>query len=156
MCGDDSKKIINRIVTKDETWIHHYGPESKQESMQWYQVESSTPNKFKVSVSAEMVMTTAVWDVERILMVDYKKRIQKLRDHFMLTIQNDHTKNKRNLDKGCAMWVKMFSGKMCVIISSKTIILHLMQRFFTYRSRPKVESPYFLKGSQNFFARYSL
>ena len=31
----DWNLFLKRIVTGDETWIHHYDPESKQQSMQW-------------------------------------------------------------------------------------------------------------------------
>ena len=33
-------KFISQFVTQDETWIHHFDPESKQQSMQWKHVES--------------------------------------------------------------------------------------------------------------------
>ena len=33
-CGTDSIHIINRIVIGDETGVHFYGPEPKQESIQ--------------------------------------------------------------------------------------------------------------------------
>ena len=31
----DKDKFLSRVITGDETWIHHYDPESKSESMQW-------------------------------------------------------------------------------------------------------------------------
>ena len=31
---------MRRIVTGDETWIHHYDPETKQQSMQWKHASS--------------------------------------------------------------------------------------------------------------------
>ena len=31
----DRKLFIERYVTMDETWVHHYGPETKIQSMQW-------------------------------------------------------------------------------------------------------------------------
>ena len=27
--------FIGRLVTQDETWIHHFDPETKQQSKQW-------------------------------------------------------------------------------------------------------------------------
>ena len=63
--------FLKRIVTGDETWIHHYDPESKQQSMQWKHATSPSPRKFKVQASAGKVMCTIFWDAEGILLVDF-------------------------------------------------------------------------------------
>ena len=36
-----------RVVTCDETWLYHYDPESKQESMEWKHATSPKTKKFK-------------------------------------------------------------------------------------------------------------
>lgn len=74
LCGTDSTDIINRIVTGDETWVHFYDPESKQESMQWLTKGGPPPKKFKVVPSAGKVMATIFWDSEGILLIDYKSK----------------------------------------------------------------------------------
>jgi hypothetical protein len=33
--NDEGEAMLERIVTGDETWVHHYQPESKQASIQW-------------------------------------------------------------------------------------------------------------------------
>ena len=48
----DWNLFVKHIVTGDETWIHHYNPESKQQSMQWKHASSTSPWKFKVQASA--------------------------------------------------------------------------------------------------------
>jgi len=40
------------LVTDDETWIHHWDPESKLESMQWKDVDCTTPKKFRTQPPA--------------------------------------------------------------------------------------------------------
>jgi len=40
----------------DETWINHYDPETKKQSMQWKHASSPSPRKFKVQASAGQVM----------------------------------------------------------------------------------------------------
>jgi hypothetical protein len=35
-------------VTGDETWTHHYEPESKHQSMDWEHRHSPTKKKFKI------------------------------------------------------------------------------------------------------------
>ena len=44
---DEDPGILERIVTGDETWIHHYEPESKRQSKEWRHPSSPTPKKFK-------------------------------------------------------------------------------------------------------------
>ncbi|XP_067667447.1 protein GVQW3-like [Haliotis asinina] len=47
-----------RIVTCDETWLHHYDPGSKQESMEREHVTSPRTKKFKSTWSLKKVMAT--------------------------------------------------------------------------------------------------
>jgi hypothetical protein len=37
--------FVRRFITMDETWIHHYTPESKQQSKQWTEASCSAPKK---------------------------------------------------------------------------------------------------------------
>jgi len=39
--------VLSRIITGDETWIHHWDPDTKQESMQWKHVNSPPCRKFR-------------------------------------------------------------------------------------------------------------
>jgi len=48
--------FLDRIVTQDETWVHHIDPETKRQSVVWKHASFDTPKKFKVSPSAEKVM----------------------------------------------------------------------------------------------------
>jgi len=63
--------FMRRVVTGDETWLHHYDPETKQQSMQWKHASSPSPRKFKVQPSAGKIMCTVFWDAEGILLIDY-------------------------------------------------------------------------------------
>lgn len=71
-CGENPDGLLQKIVTGDETWVHHYDPESKQESMQWHVKGTPHPKKFKVVPSAGKIMATIFWDCEGILLIDYK------------------------------------------------------------------------------------
>lgn len=62
---------MERFVTVDETWVHYYQPETKQQSKQWKHVSSPPPKKAKSSPSAGKVMATVFWDSKGILMTDY-------------------------------------------------------------------------------------
>jgi len=68
----DWNLFLKRIVTGDETWIHHYDRERKQQSMQWKHATSLSPWKFiKVQSSAGKVMCTIFWDAEGVLLIDF-------------------------------------------------------------------------------------
>jgi hypothetical protein len=41
--------FMNSIVTGDESWAHHYEPETKRQSMQWHHIGSPSPKKFKLA-----------------------------------------------------------------------------------------------------------
>ena len=34
-CEDDPGDFFDRVVTQDETWVHHFDQESKMQSMRW-------------------------------------------------------------------------------------------------------------------------
>jgi len=38
--------FLSRLVTMDETWLYHYDPEIKQQSMEWWHSGSPRPKKF--------------------------------------------------------------------------------------------------------------
>ena len=55
-------KFLEQLVTQEETRVHHFDPETKQQSMQWKHADSPTPKKFKAWPSAGKVMVTVFWD----------------------------------------------------------------------------------------------
>jgi len=63
--------VLSRIITGDETWIHHWDPNTKQGSMQWKHGNSPPPWKFCTQPSARKVMATIFWDCKGVLLVDY-------------------------------------------------------------------------------------
>lgn len=70
----DPAKFHRRYVTMDETWAHHFDPESKQQSMQWKHPTSPPVLKFLKTASAGKVMASVFWDSEGVLMIDYLER----------------------------------------------------------------------------------
>ena len=39
----DPNNFLSRLVTMDETWLHHYDPETNQQSMEWRHSDSPRP-----------------------------------------------------------------------------------------------------------------
>ncbi|UYV71036.1 hypothetical protein LAZ67_8001492 [Cordylochernes scorpioides] len=67
----DGDQPFSRIVTGDESWVHHSIPETNRQSMVWKKPEESAPKKTNVTISAGKVMAIAFWDCKGVLLVDY-------------------------------------------------------------------------------------
>ena len=59
------------LVTGEETWIRHWDPETKHESMRWKHPGSTLPKNFKTQPPAGKVMAIVFWDSKCVLIVDY-------------------------------------------------------------------------------------
>jgi hypothetical protein len=72
----EGEDMLNRIVPGDESWVHHYHPESKRASMQWKHPSSPSHStkKFKVTPSAGKVMSTVFWQSNGMLLAHFQKR----------------------------------------------------------------------------------
>jgi len=55
---DEGNDMLSRIVTGDESWVHHYEHETKRASIQWKHPVSPVHKKFKVTLSAGKFMLT--------------------------------------------------------------------------------------------------
>ena len=96
----EGDNFLSNIVTGDETWVHHFEPETKRQSMEWHRTTSPKKKKFKAIPSAGKVMATVFWDSEGVILFDVlphgatinsevycatlrklKKRVQRVRRH---------------------------------------------------------------------------
>ena len=67
-----------RLVTMEETWLYHYDPETKQQSMEWQHSASPRPQKFRVQKSTGKVLASIFWDQDGILVIDYLPKGQTI------------------------------------------------------------------------------
>ena len=72
----EGNAFLHRIVTGDESWVCHYGPESKRQSMQWKHPLSQASKKFKTQASAGKDMLTIFWDVKSPILVLFQEKGQ--------------------------------------------------------------------------------
>lgn len=63
--------FVARLVTMDETWIHHYTPESKQQAARWTAQGERQPRRPKTQQSSGKVLASVFWDADGILLIDY-------------------------------------------------------------------------------------
>jgi hypothetical protein len=54
--SQDPEFFESHIATGDETWIHHYKPETNRQYMQWFPPGSDPPKKAIRRLSAKKVM----------------------------------------------------------------------------------------------------
>jgi len=81
----------------DETWLYHYDPETKQQSMEWQHSGSPRPEKFRVHKSAGKLHTSIFWDQDGILLIDYLPNGQTINAEYyssLLVQVNDILKEK--------------------------------------------------------------
>jgi len=67
-----------RLVTMDETWLYHYDPETKQQSMEWRHSGLTCPKKFRLQKSAGKFLVSNLWDEDCILLTDYLPKGQTI------------------------------------------------------------------------------
>jgi len=62
-----------------ETWLYHYDPETKQQSMEWQHSGSPRSKKFQVQNSAGKVLTSIFFlDQDGSLLIDYLRKGQTI------------------------------------------------------------------------------
>lgn len=64
-------EFLRRYITMDETWIHHFTPESNRQSAEWKASDESRPLRPKTQQSAGKVMASVFWDSKGIIFIDY-------------------------------------------------------------------------------------
>ena len=67
----DPNDFLSRLVTVDETWLYHYDPEIKQQSVEWRNSGSPRPKKLREQKSAGKVLASIFCDQDGILLIDY-------------------------------------------------------------------------------------
>ena len=70
----------------DETWLYHYCPETKQQSMEWRHSGSPRPKEFRVQKSAGEVLASIFWDQDGILLIDYLPKGQTINAEYHLPL----------------------------------------------------------------------
>ena len=75
-----------RLVTMNETWLYHYDPETKQQSIEWRHSGSSRPKSLRVQKSAGKVLASIFWDQDGILLIEYLPKGQTINAEYYLSL----------------------------------------------------------------------
>jgi len=74
----DPNDFLSRLVTMDETWLYHYDPETKQQSIEWRHSGSPRPKKIPIAKIRSKNFASIFWDQDGILLVDYLPKGQTI------------------------------------------------------------------------------
>jgi histone-lysine N-methyltransferase SETMAR len=91
-------EFLRRFITVDETWVHHYTPETKQQSKQWTVKGEPAPKKAKTVASASKFMSTVFWYARVIIFIDYLQKGKTITGVYyanLLEKLNEEIKRKR-------------------------------------------------------------
>lgn len=92
-----------RLITVDETWIHHYTPETKNQSKQWIEKGEPAPKKPKAVYSAGKVMASVFWDSHGIIFIDYLEKGKTITGAYYASLldklKEEISKNRPHLQK---------------------------------------------------------
>ena len=69
--GREGNRFTGTLITADETWVRHYEPETRRESMEYRHPESPRPKKLKISRSSNKLMLSVFWDARGVIHSEY-------------------------------------------------------------------------------------
>jgi len=79
-------EFLRRYVTMDETWLHHYTPESKRQSVEWTARDEPNPKRGKRQKSAGKVLASVFWDAYRIIFIDYLEKGKTINSDYYIAL----------------------------------------------------------------------
>ena len=81
--------FMARLVTMDETWLHHYDPQTKQQSMEWRHSGSPRPKKFRAQKSAGKVLASVFWDKDGVLLIKYLPKGRTINAEYYMSLLDE-------------------------------------------------------------------
>ena len=80
------KDSLRRYVTMDETWIHHYTPETNRSSVEWTAASENRPKRPRNQQWAGEVMASVFWDAHSILFIDYLEKGKTINSDYYIAL----------------------------------------------------------------------
>ncbi|GFX91168.1 mariner transposase [Trichonephila clavipes] len=69
-----NETFLLRFITMDETWVHHFTPETKEQFKQWTEKGEAAPKKAKTVRSGGNVMPSFSWDARGKIFIHYLEK----------------------------------------------------------------------------------
>mgnify|MGYP003416975832 FL=1 len=70
----------------DETWLHHFTPESNRQSAEWTARDEPTPKRGKTQKSAGKILASVFWDTHGIIFIDYLKKGKTINNDYYVAL----------------------------------------------------------------------
>jgi len=105
--------LLLQFITMDEIWIHHYTPESKQQSKQWTEASCSAPQKTRLVSSAGKFMASVFWDAEGILFINSLEKGKTITGEYYSNLLTRLDKKIREKRPGFQKKKNHFSSGQC-------------------------------------------
>ena len=67
-------EFLRQVVSADETWIHYYTPETKQQSKQAIFPNEFAPKRIKTGLSDTKVTATIFWNSKEIILIEFLEK----------------------------------------------------------------------------------
>ena len=76
------EKLLENVITGDESWVFQYDPETKRQSRQWKSVSSPRPKKARMQRSQVKVMLITFFDHQGMVHHEFVPQGQTVNQHF--------------------------------------------------------------------------
>ena len=82
----NKKEFLCKYMTIDETWIHHFTPESNQQSAEWTAAGKNCPKWPKMQTPAGKVLASIFWNAQGILFINYLKKQRTINSKYYIAL----------------------------------------------------------------------
>ena len=82
----NKQDFLRRYMTMDETWIHHFTLESKQQPAEWREANESHPKRPKTQQSAGKVMASVFWNSHGIVYINYLEKEKYINSDYYIEL----------------------------------------------------------------------
>ena len=82
----NKKEFLSKLVTLDETSIHHFTLESNQLSAEWTTTGESRPKRLKTQASTGRFLASLFWDAQGIFFIDYLEKGWTINSEYYLAL----------------------------------------------------------------------
>ena len=86
----DRDGFVERFLTQDKCWIHHFEPETKRQSMQ-----RKHSKKAKMVPLAGKAMASVFWDTKDIASIDYLRKNKTINGEYYCNLQRQLRKSAK-------------------------------------------------------------
>ena len=102
------EKLLENVITGDESWVFQFDPKTKRQSRQWKSVSSPGPKKARMQHSQVKVMLITFFDHQEMVHHEFILQGQTVNQHFykeVLTRLVNNIRQKRRASWAGKTWI---------------------------------------------------